>query len=127
MIGDVCHVDIWIDVIQVGRDGRQITAMTHAVYALVGAAIKARRESIGMSQDVLASKVGLSRTSVTNIERGRQSVFVHQLISFAEALGIDAPELLPDELPDVYTQKAEPVLAEVAELVSRLQPLRSQK
>ena len=127
MPGNVCHIDILLNVFKAGINGHRIKTMTHSVYALVGAKIRARRESIGMSQDVLASKVGLSRTSVTNIERGRQSVFVHQLISFAEALGTDSRSLIPDELPDDHASKSEPVIAEVAELVSRLQPPRSKK
>lgn len=95
--------------------------MPHSAYALLGANIKDRREAVGMNQDVLASKVGLSRTSVTNIERGRQSVLVHQLISFADALGVEATSLLPSK-SEFDAPKARSVSAEVAELMTKLQP-----
>lgn len=93
------------------------------LYASLGATIRSKRDSAGMSQDVLASKVGLSRTSVTNIERGRQSVLVHQLYLFAEALGVEPAALLPDA-PKRERLRAEPVSAEVAEMVSRLRRTR---
>jgi transcriptional regulator with XRE-family HTH domain len=38
----------------------------------------------------------LSRTSITNIEKGRQPVQVHLLLKLAEALGISAASLLPE-------------------------------
>ena len=53
-----------------------------------------------MTQDELASIVGLSRSSIANIERGQQHAPVHVLLWLAEALGVDVGTLLPthDEL-----------------------------
>jgi transcriptional regulator with XRE-family HTH domain len=48
-----------------------------------------------MSQDAFAKAVGLSRTSITNIERGRQPVSLHTLYSMADILGVEAVDLLP--------------------------------
>jgi transcriptional regulator with XRE-family HTH domain len=48
-----------------------------------------------MSQEEFAKAVGLSRTSITNIERGRQPVSLHTLYSMADILGIEAVDLLP--------------------------------
>jgi len=39
--------------------------------------------------------LGISRGSLANIETGRQSILVHQLYSFAGALGLSPFELLP--------------------------------
>lgn len=55
------------------------------------------REGLGLSQDALSKRVGLSRTSVTNIEKGRQQVPLHSLYAFADALGVEPTELLPDK------------------------------
>ena len=55
------------------------------------------REGFGLSQDALSKRVGLSRTSVTNIEKGRQQVPLHALYAFADALGVEPSELLPDK------------------------------
>jgi transcriptional regulator with XRE-family HTH domain len=46
--------------------------------------------------------VALSRTSVTNIEKGRQKMMLHTLWQFASALGVDPTVLLPDEQRDSH-------------------------
>lgn len=48
-----------------------------------------------MSQQAFAKAVGLSRTSVTNIERGRQPVSLHTLYSMADILRVEVFDLLP--------------------------------
>ncbi len=48
-----------------------------------------------MSQEHLASVVELTRTSVTNIEKGRQAVQIHTLLLMAKALGVKASDLCP--------------------------------
>jgi len=39
--------------------------------------------------------IGLSRTSVTNIEQGRQPIQLHTLYKVAETLGVEPTTLLP--------------------------------
>ena len=48
-----------------------------------------------MTQEALAQAVDLTRTSITNVERGRQKLLVHTLVSIADALGVVPGELLP--------------------------------
>jgi transcriptional regulator with XRE-family HTH domain len=67
---------------------------TAPLYARIGKRIRAAREELGLTQKALASLVRLTRTSVTNIERGKQKLLVHTLVDFAKALGVDAGELL---------------------------------
>lgn len=50
-----------------------------AFYAEVGRRIRQAREKRGLSQEALASAVSLTRTSVTNIEKGRQKFLVHTI------------------------------------------------
>ena len=50
---------------------------------------------MGLTQEQLAEQIGLSRTSVTNIERGRQHVVLHQIYEIAAALGLNVEALLP--------------------------------
>jgi transcriptional regulator with XRE-family HTH domain len=57
-----------------------------------------RKRRPGMTQEKLGELVGLSRTSITNIERGRQHIALHQLFALAEALNI-APDALV-QLPE---------------------------
>lgn len=48
-----------------------------------------------MTQDELAKAVSLSRTSIINIEKGRQQVLVHTLASISRALSVSPDKLLP--------------------------------
>ena len=48
-----------------------------------------------MTQDRLGMLIGLSRTSITNIEKGRQHVSLHHLYRIADVLGVPPDMLLP--------------------------------
>lgn len=65
------------------------------VYAPLGKRVRLLRERASLTQDELARGVGLTRTSVTNIEGGRQKVLLHTLYDIAEALGVPPEALLP--------------------------------
>jgi transcriptional regulator with XRE-family HTH domain len=84
-----CYIDIWT-----------VTAYKHAmmrdpIYKHIGAVIKARRRTLGLKQETLAGKLGISRGSLANIETGRQNVLVHQLFKIAAALELTPMDLLP--------------------------------
>jgi transcriptional regulator with XRE-family HTH domain len=53
----------------------------------LGQQIRALRRMRGVTQRALAQRVGLSRTSVTNIELGRQPVTVEMFYRITAALG----------------------------------------
>jgi transcriptional regulator with XRE-family HTH domain len=53
-----------------------------------------------VSQEVLARELGLSRTSITNIEKGRQPVQLHNLYRISQLLSVDLKDLLP--APQVF-------------------------
>lgn len=65
------------------------------LYARLGERVLSARRHRGMSQQQLAERVGLTRTSITNLERGHQKIQVHTLYAVAEALGVDPATLLP--------------------------------
>jgi transcriptional regulator with XRE-family HTH domain len=60
-----------------------------------GQLLARRRKRAGISQEQLAETLGLARTSVTNIERGRQPIQLHTLYAIADALGIEPTDLMP--------------------------------
>jgi transcriptional regulator with XRE-family HTH domain len=66
-----------------------------AVYQEIGNRIARARKKSGLSQHDLAVRIGLQRTSVTNIEKGRQKIMVHTLIDMAKHLNVEARDLLP--------------------------------
>lgn len=60
-----------------------------------GVLLRDRRDIQHMSQQQLAEAAGLSRTSVVNIEKGRQGVSLDSLYKLAGALGCQPGDLLP--------------------------------
>ncbi len=61
---------------------------------LLGAAIRSRREKLGLSQEELALECGLHRTYISQIERGQKSPTLRVLILVAKALKIETSELV---------------------------------
>jgi transcriptional regulator with XRE-family HTH domain len=65
------------------------------VYVGIGAMIRTRRRGLDLSQGELAQTLGLSRSTLANIESGRQRILVHQMLALAAALETTVAELLP--------------------------------
>lgn len=66
------------------------------IYEQIGKRVNTVRKRLGLSQEALATQVSLTRTSITNIERGRQGMMVHTLVQLASALRVPIAELLPE-------------------------------
>src|ERR1700722_11864565 len=88
-------------------------ARLNLLYREFGLLLAAERKRKHLTQAQFAARVGLSRTSVTNIECGRQPVQLHHLYLFAGVLQITAQSLLPrepvaqpEERPDVVNEQA---------------------
>lgn len=67
----------------------------NALYRAFGNLVRLGRERRHLSQEKLGRLVGLSRTSITNIEKGRHHLVIHQLLAFARALNVPPEALLP--------------------------------
>jgi transcriptional regulator with XRE-family HTH domain len=65
------------------------------IYEHVGREIALQRTSIGLSQADLARAIGLTRSSISNIEKGRQKMLVHTLLEIAASLRVATSSLLP--------------------------------
>lgn len=59
----------------------------------LGRAVKELRKRAGFTQQELADKVGLHRTSVARLEAGRHDVAASTLPALAKALGVDPAAL----------------------------------
>lgn len=68
-----------------------------ALYEWVGGRLAQARRSAKLSQEVLASRVGLTRASIVNIERGRQRPPLHLLWQLAALCSVDPLSLLPTQ------------------------------
>lgn len=66
-------------------------------YEEVGRRIKDARKQRkpSLTQEGLAELVSLTRTSITNVEKGRQKLMLHTLAEIATALQVPAASLLP--------------------------------
>jgi transcriptional regulator with XRE-family HTH domain len=65
------------------------------LYAEIGARVRSARKQHGWNQVDLAHAVGLTRSSIANIEAGRQRALVHVVVLAAHALGVPVETLLP--------------------------------
>jgi len=65
------------------------------VYREIGDSIQRLRDRKRLTQEALAAGVGLSRTSIVHIEKGRQKPPLDKLYLIAELLDVDVFELLP--------------------------------
>lgn len=64
-------------------------------YKGVGERVRSARLDQKVTQEALAKLVGLTRTSLTNIEKGRQKILLHTFADLAAALRVPETELLP--------------------------------
>lgn len=88
--------------------------MPEQLYERLGRAIRHARDARGLTQGDAAARAGLKRTTLTNIEKGEQTVAVHQLLGLAKALGADPAELLARAEAETATA-AVPVAAEAVD------------
>src|SRR4051812_20569378 len=72
------------------------------IYAGFGTRLRQARKAAGLSQEELAKVVGLARTSITNIEKGRQNFTLHVAYDLAAAVGLPVSSLLSDK-PPIYS------------------------
>jgi len=88
----------------------------------VGELVRQARRSAGLTQEQLASALALERTTITNIEAGKQSISILQLYGIARVLGTRPEALLPhfdpepeldSALPDKYERIREAILSNI--------------
>lgn len=65
------------------------------LYSYIGEQLRTHREKRGMTQQELADLVSLERTSITNIERGKQKLPIHVLFCVCDALGVSPSDVMP--------------------------------
>jgi transcriptional regulator with XRE-family HTH domain len=63
------------------------TATSDVAAKVVGRAIRAARQEMGLTQADVAARLGVNPSYVTNLEAGRVNATIGQLAHIAEALG----------------------------------------
>jgi DNA-binding XRE family transcriptional regulator len=81
------------------------------LFTLIGERIKQlrRTQSPQMNQERLGKLLGLTRTSITNIESGKQKLTVDTLFKLCEMFSVEVSELVP-KLSDVVVASAKQVV-----------------
>lgn len=64
------------------------------IYINFGRVIAQKRKEKQWTQEQLAERIGLGRTSITNIEKGKQKILLDDLFKFAFVFGVKPSELL---------------------------------
>lgn len=67
--------------------------------------IREQREKLGLSQQAMAGKVGVSRSTYVAIEKGTKELTLTEAESLARLFGITIDELLQNSAPDVQKYK----------------------
>jgi transcriptional regulator with XRE-family HTH domain len=101
------------------------TMETDPFYKHIGTTLRRGRESLGLTQGELAQLVGLSRTSLTNIELGRQRILVDQLAELANALHIPFSSLIPERSSEVVSEEEPELLESLPSVSDFLNAVRS--
>lgn len=63
-------------------------------YALIGRRLRAEREKRNLTQVYVAERLGLPRSGVSNIEKGKQRLLLHTFLKYANAIDMSPAELL---------------------------------
>jgi transcriptional regulator with XRE-family HTH domain len=79
------------------------------LYKLIGERLRACRVKLDLSQAELAERVGMLRTSISNIEAGRQKLPLHVLYLICHLLETDVESVIPSMeevlIPDLVSIK----------------------
>lgn len=71
------------------------TGEIDARHVSLGVVIAARRNELRLKQQELADAIGVSRTTLANMETGRQSIPIDRVRPLAAALQMDVGDFLP--------------------------------
>lgn len=91
--------------------------MSKEINLAVGKKVAQVRKNAGYNQEQLSSGIGLTRTSVCNIEMGVQSLSLENLLKICAVLKCSVLDILPP-VPKATVKKKEKVIR-VKELLSK--------
>jgi transcriptional regulator with XRE-family HTH domain len=72
-----------------------------ALYPTIGAQLRDLRDQRGLTQQQVAKTIGLTRSSIANIERGTQHLPLHNWVAICQTLGADPADVISRALQGV--------------------------
>lgn len=91
-----------------------MTINANRLYELIGNKLRGRREELRLTQAQIAERLGVTRTSITNIESGTQRVPLHVLLEIVDLLEVSLYDVLPD-MSEIRTSRTVSVTYESEE------------
>ena len=73
-----------------------VARVTSELQKIVGRRLRAQRESLGLSQEAMAERLGYHRTFLGSVERGERNLTLASVEQLAASLGVPALDLLRD-------------------------------
>ena len=92
-------------------------------YKAIGKRVRAARVHMKLSQELLAERVGLSPTHISNIETGNTKLSLPAIVHIANALKVSVDALLCDNIvvaKPVFLQEISRILMDCSEYEIRL-------
>jgi transcriptional regulator with XRE-family HTH domain len=86
-------------------EAKEIEEGNRMISQHVGSRLKFYRKRKGYNQSEISTAIGLTRTSISNIETGRQSMTIETLLKCCAVLGCKPTDILP-EVPKVKISKS---------------------
>jgi transcriptional regulator with XRE-family HTH domain len=73
-----------------------VARVTSELQKIVGRRLREQRESLGLSQEAMAERLGYHRTFLGSVERGERNLTLASVEQLAASLGVPAIDLLRD-------------------------------
>lgn len=90
---------------------------------IIGKRIKEKRESLGMTQEELAKKLGYrNKSSIAKIETGTNDIVQSKVVEFANALNTTVASLMGWDEPDIMVkpQNVNPKINVLVEIANKI-------
>lgn len=104
-----------LDRIDYSRYKQGVASPQGPFYRELGKKLSQLRREAKITQAALAQAVGLSRTSIVNIEKGRQPVAIDLAVRMATSLGKSLVDLIPEVDPT-------PTIRDIASELKKISP-----
>ncbi|MHB8894454.1 MAG: helix-turn-helix domain-containing protein [Candidatus Geothermincolia bacterium] len=97
------------------------------IYQDIGKRIQKAREESGLSQEELATALGITQSALSNYELGKRRLYLANLEQLAKVLGRPLSYFMEEEKPApaktaARTDSSDEVTSEIMELVSQFSP-----